>query len=147
MHLVVTTVSLVFNNIQNCKAVTIATPLKVKCFPIFYSLFFFFFPSNKRTVFITHLCQMCFPYFTFWVWKGSGPLGPSSTWLFLRTLLTQKTLDWCLVQAQASGWQGPNLCHVNPHWMAGDSNLAVHGIVRWALTRVFPSQLWLHLKP
>lgn len=105
----------------------------------------FFFSSKKRTLFVTYLCQMwCFPYFMFWVWKGSGPLGPSSIHLFLRTLLTLKTLDWCLVQAQASGWQGPNPCHVNPHWMAGDSNLAVHGIVRWAL---FPSQLWLHLKP
>lgn len=107
---------------------------------------FLFSSSKKRTLFFARHCQVWrFPYFMFCVWKDSVPLGPSSIRLFLRTLLTLKALDWCLVQAQASGWQWPNPCRVvNPHWMAGDSNLAVHGIVRWAL---FPSQLWLHLKP
>lgn len=64
-----------------------------------------FFPSKKRTLF-THLCGVSL---MFWVWKKQWPI-----WL--------KTLDWFLVQAQVSGWQWPDPCHVNPHWMAGDSH-------------------------
>lgn len=147
MHLVVTSVFLIFSNIQNHKATTIEASLKVKCFPIFYFLFFFFF-QQKDYLYDPPLPNVVFPLLHVLSLKRQcGPLGSSSIWLFLRTLLTLKTLHWCLVQAQASGWQWPNPCHVNPQWMARDSNFAVHGMVRWALTTVFPSQLWLHLKP
>lgn len=130
---------LVFSNIQNHKAITTEAPLKIKCLPVFFS-----FASQKKPLFITHLCQVwCFLISCF-EFEKTGPLGPSCICLFLRTLLTLKTLDGCLAQAQASGWQWPDPCHVNPHWMAWNSKLAVHGIVRWA---PFPSQLWPDLKP
>lgn len=98
----------------------------------------FSFSSKKRTLF-THLCQMCFLYFMFWDWKSNGQYA-----CFSGHSLLWKPETGFKFKPRASGWQWPGLCHVNPHWMTGDSNIAVHGLVRWAL---FPSQLWLHLKP
>lgn len=67
-------------------------------------LFLFFLPRQGLSLSPTFPKCGVFLYFMFWVWKGRGPLGPSSICLFLRTLVTLKTLDWCLVQAQASSW-------------------------------------------
>lgn len=53
-----------FNNIRNHKAITIETPLKIKCLPIFFFPFFFFFFLSI----ITHLCQapvFLIPWFGF----------------------------------------------------------------------------------
>lgn len=81
-------------------------------------LFFFFCPSSPT--FAKHRCSL----FHGLGLKRCGSWGPSSLCLFLRTLLILKTQAWCLVQAQAWGRQWPDPCHVNPHWIAWDSNLS-----------------------